>query len=82
MMNFGYNARKVKFPNDEKIVVHFDTQDPWQQPASGECLQLVLLAHSRRLPSESFVGRAGYCGVERLAAACIGRGPLLEVYRH
>lgn len=42
MMNFGYNARKVKFPNDEKIVVHFDTQDPWQQPASGECFQFVL----------------------------------------
>ena len=34
-MNFGYNGRKVKFPADEKIVVHFDTQDPWQ-PETGK----------------------------------------------
>jgi len=35
-MNFGINGRKVKFPTDEKIVVHFDTQDPWQQSTSEE----------------------------------------------
>ena len=42
-MNFGINGRKVKFPTDEKIVVHFDTQDPWQQSTSGKCFHFFLL---------------------------------------
>lgn len=41
-MNFSYNnGRKVKFPADEKIVVHFDTQDPWQPTGKFNLLILI-----------------------------------------
>jgi hypothetical protein len=45
-MDFGVKGRKVQFPADETIVMHFETNDPWQRISTGTCTCYTVGAHA------------------------------------
>ena len=49
-MDFSVKGRKVQFPADETIVMHFDAQNPWQRISTGtDTCFLVLISSTPAL---------------------------------